>query len=100
MSLCYLAPAAVRGAVVFDDGVLGVGDGQVNDGVVSPGEFCDVGEFDSVAGGEVSIECVSGFVRGFGDQLGEADVVQVLQEGDGVGVVGVVDVEVEVPRRM
>ena len=53
-------------------------------------------EFDSVAGSEDGVEFVSGFVRGFDDQLGEADVVQVLQEGDGFGVVGVVDVEVEV----
>ena len=76
---------------MFVDGVLGDCDGAVG-----PCEFCGVAEFDSVAGCD-GVECVSGSVRGFSDQLGKADV-QVLQEGDGVGVVGVVNVKVEVTQ--
>ena len=74
---------------------LGFCAGEVYDGVVCPGEICDVAEFYPVAGGENAVESVSGFVHGFGDLLGEANV-QALQEGGGVGIVGVVDVEIEV----
>ena len=74
----------VRGGLTLGDGVLGVFDSEVYDGVVGSGEFRGVAEFDSVAGGENGVECVSGLERGFGDQVGEANVVQVLQEGDGV----------------
>lgn len=59
-----------------------LGDDEVDDGVVSPGSLCDVAEFYSVAGVKNGGECVFCFVHGIGDYLGEANIVEVLQEGD------------------
>ncbi|KAJ1193775.1 hypothetical protein NDU88_003071 [Pleurodeles waltl] len=82
--------------VVPSGGVLGISDGEVDNAVVGQGEFCDQAESDSVAGAEEGVESVFGPVCGYIDYLGEAYVAQVLKEGGGVGVVEVIDVEIEV----
>ena len=51
----------------------------------------------SVAGRKDGIERVSCNVGGVGDQLLETDVAHAFQEVGGVGVAGVIKVEVEVP---
>ena len=73
------------------------GDVEVDDGVVDPGEFCDVAVLDPVAGGEDGVQRVSCGVSGVVDELGESDV-HVVKEVGGVGVVVVVEVKVDVPE--
>ncbi|KAJ1180336.1 hypothetical protein NDU88_005558 [Pleurodeles waltl] len=82
--------------VVPGGGVLGVSDGEVDYAVGRPGEFCDVAESDSITEEEEGVESVSGLVCGYVDWLGEAYVAQLLEEGGGVDIVWVVDVEIEV----
>ena len=69
----------------------------MDSGVVGPGEFGGVAVLDAVAGGEYGVQRVACDVRGVADELGEADALHVVEEGGGVGVVEVVEVEVEVP---
>ncbi|KAJ1099207.1 hypothetical protein NDU88_004311 [Pleurodeles waltl] len=63
--------AVAGGDVAPGGGVLCVRD-EVNYGVVEPGEFLDVAAFDFVPGSEA--------VRGFGDQLGVANVAYVFHQ--------------------
>ena len=64
--------------------------------VVGPGELRGVAELDLVAGGEDGVKCVSGFVRGIQDKLGEADAFQAVEEIGRVLLRGVIQLEVEV----
>ena len=67
------------GAWVVSGWWTGAGDVEVDDGVVGPGEFGGVAVFDAVAGSEYGVQCVTCDVRGVADELGEVDVVHVVE---------------------
>ena len=54
--------------------------------------------FDVVAGGENGVQWVACGVHGVVDELKEASVDHVVEEGGGAGVFEVVEVKVEVPE--
>ena len=65
--------------------------------MVGPGEFGGMAVLDAVTRGEwYRVQRVAYDVPGVMDDLGEADVVHVVEEGGGVGVVVVVKVKVKV----
>ena len=64
--------------------------------MVGLGEFGLVALLDAVAGGEYGVQRVACDVRGDVDHLDEADVVHVVEEGGGIGVIVFVEVKVEV----
>ena len=53
---------------------------------------------DVVTGCENGVQHVACDVRGVTDELGEVDVIHVVKEGGGVGVVEVIKVKVEGPK--
>ena len=65
----------------------------MDDGVVGPSEFGGVAVLDAVIRVEDGVQHVTCDVRGVVSDLGETDVLHVVEEGGGV-----VDVKVEVPE--
>ena len=76
----------------------GAGDVEMDDGVIKPGQFCNMAVLHAVTGGENGVQCVTCGVRGVVDQLGEFEVVHIVEEGGGFSIVVVVEVKVEVPE--
>ncbi|KAJ1141178.1 hypothetical protein NDU88_007513 [Pleurodeles waltl] len=73
-------------------------EGEVDTSVVGPVYYGGVAEGYVVAGGEDGVERVSGDVGGGVHQLLETEVGEVGEQGGGVGVVVLFQVEVEVPE--
>ncbi|KAJ1163584.1 hypothetical protein NDU88_004041 [Pleurodeles waltl] len=90
---CDLVPTALGDPlwVVVCCGFL---EGEVDAAVICPMEFGGVAEGYVIAGGENRVECVACGVGRCRDELFEAEVEEVLEQGGGVVVVGVLEVEV------
>ncbi|KAJ1215194.1 hypothetical protein NDU88_002803 [Pleurodeles waltl] len=67
-------------------------EGDVDTAVICPVEFGGVAERDMIAGRENRVECVSCGVGWCCDELFEAEVGKVVEQGGGVFVVGVLEV--------
>ncbi|KAJ1142336.1 hypothetical protein NDU88_008662 [Pleurodeles waltl] len=72
--------------------------GEVDAAMVRPVEFGGMAEGDMFAGGENGVEHVFCRVGGCRDELFEAEVGEVVEQGGRVVVVGVLEVEVQVPK--
>ncbi|KAJ1217975.1 hypothetical protein NDU88_005562 [Pleurodeles waltl] len=67
-------------------------EGEVDAAVICPVEFGGVAEGDVIAGGENRVECVSCGVGRCCDELFEAKVGEVVEQGGGVVLVDVLEV--------
>ncbi|KAJ1184706.1 hypothetical protein NDU88_001509 [Pleurodeles waltl] len=88
-----LVPTAVRDPlwVVVCCGFI---EGEVDSVAIHSVEFSGVAEGDVITGGENRVKCVSCGVGRCRDELFEAEVGEVAEQGGGVVVVGVLEVEV------